>query len=63
MSFAAIMLAAIAKMRGDTFATRYWKIHLNRSVIGTGDTADFYMAGVLMRELAEYLTEELQGLA
>ena len=35
MSFAAVMLAAIAKMRGDTFATRYWKIHLNRSVIGT----------------------------
>jgi len=35
MSFAAAMLAAIAKMRGDTFATRYWKIHLNRSVIGT----------------------------
>lgn len=28
-----------------------------------GDTADFYMAGFLMRELAEYLTEELQGLA
>ena len=35
MSFAAVMLAAIAKMRGDTFATRHWKIHLNRSVIGT----------------------------
>ncbi len=34
MSFAAVFLLMMAKARGETLATRHWKVHLNRSVIG-----------------------------
>ncbi len=35
MSFAALVLGLMAKMRGETFGSPHWKLHLNRSVVGT----------------------------
>ena len=43
MVFAAVVLGAMAKMQGKTFATPHWKSHLNRSISGTvGMTCGFY---------------------
>ena len=35
MSFAALVLGLMAKMRGEKFGSPHWKLHLNRSVVGT----------------------------
>lgn len=35
MSFAALFLGMMAKARGERFRTPHWKLHLNRSVVGT----------------------------